>query len=148
MSTDTAILTPEMHERLQGLLDDLFGDWITPPPAGLFADMAHKHGVGLVDTSRSTFLVDARVHEAVAHGLGQALDRLAQTVGGGALELLLHGVFGDGQQQGVASGEVVGQVALTDAGRRGDARLGECCQALLVEQGHPGIEEAGADGHG
>ena len=28
MSTDTAILTPEMHERLQGLLDDLFGDFM------------------------------------------------------------------------------------------------------------------------
>ena len=50
---------------------DLFGDWITPPPAGLFADMAHKHGVGLVDTSRSTFLVDARVHEGVLFRLAR-----------------------------------------------------------------------------
>lgn len=73
MAEAVQTLTPDLAERLRNLLDQVFenAEVFAPPAPAQFADVAHEHGVGLVDLSRSTFLVDTRVHEGVLFRLAR-----------------------------------------------------------------------------
>lgn len=59
------LLAPEFAQKVNDLLRDYSPQTDDLPDAQVVARALHKKGITLIDATRSTFLVDVRVHEGV-----------------------------------------------------------------------------------
>jgi len=74
--TPPPILTPELADRVNGLLNDWLRNLTaTSDPAQDFARMARELGIGIVDIARNRAWVDERVHEGALHRARLANER-------------------------------------------------------------------------
>ncbi len=65
------LLAPEFAQKVNDLLRDHSPLTDGLPDAQVVARALHKKGITLIDATRSTFLVDARVHEGVLFRLAR-----------------------------------------------------------------------------